>query len=308
MSELIKYDAAIEPINSAKQLAGNMELQHIINYDSLLNTLIKAAKESKQPPEVRKFYMIHSLYMRRKAGFELIENVKAGNPQLSHNETIQMDDIGMDRREAQRWRLLCKLDTETFDHLVRTASILTYNLFYNEAKKLNNPDMPTGLYDVIVIDPPWDVKKIERQVAPNQEVDIDYPILSIDEIKALELPTKEDVQVFLWATHKYLPASFQILQAWDLKYVCTFTWHKPGGMQPYHLPQYNSEFVLYGKKGSAQFVDTKGLKTCFNAPRGGHSKKPDEFFDMIRKATTGQRISMFERKERNGFDSWGNES
>ncbi len=307
MSDLIKYDAAIEPIDSAKHLAEKMELENIINYDSLLNTLIKAAKESKQPPEVRKFYMIHSLYMRRKAGFDLEDYTKPGRPDKS-SDYLTVNNLGMNREEARCWRLLSKLDTETFDHLVRSASILTYNLFYNEAKKLNNPDMPTDLYNVIVIDPPWDVKKIERQVAPNQEVDIDYPILSIDEIKALELPAKEDVQVFLWTTHKYLPASFQILQAWDLKYVCTFTWHKPGGMQPYHLPQYNSEFVLYGKKGSIQFVDTKGLKTCFSAPRGGHSEKPDEFFEMIRKATTGQRISMFERRKRNGFDSWGNES
>ncbi len=304
VNDLIKYDAAIEPIDSAKQLAEKMELKNIINYDSLLNTLIKAAKESKQPPEVRKFYMIHSLYMRRKAGFELEDKVEQGGNPSGHN--VYLNRL-MDYKESQRWRLLCKLDTETFDHLIRTASILTYNLFYNEAKKLNNPDMPTGLYDVIVFDPPWDVKKTDRQERVNQEVDFDYPILSIDEIKALELPVKEDAQVFLWTTHKYLPASFQILQAWGLKYICTFVWHKPGGMQPYNLPQYNSEFALYGKKGSIQFVDTKGLKTCFTAPRGKHSEKPDEFFEMIRKATTGQRISMYERKERNGFDSWGNE-
>ncbi len=307
MSDLIKYDAAIEPIDSAKHLAEKMELENIINYDSLLNTLIKAAKESKQPPEVRKFYMIHSLYIRRKAGFEIPKKISAGNPQFLHNGRIGLDDLGITEKDSYYWQLLTKLNIETFDHLVRTASTLTYNLFYNEAKKLNNPDMPTGLYDVIVIDPPWDVKKIERQVRVNQEVDIDYPILSIDEIKALELPAKEDVQVFFWTTHKYLPASFQILQAWGLKYICTFVWHKPGGFQPFNLPQYNCEFVLYGKKGSIQFVDTKGLKTCFNGPRGRHSEKPDEFFDMIRKATTGQRISMFERRDRNGFESWGNE-
>ncbi len=38
-----------------------------------------------------------------------------------------------------------------------------------EVKKLD------GVYDVIVIDPPWEMKKIERDVAPNQ-VEFDYPL------------------------------------------------------------------------------------------------------------------------------------
>ena len=72
--------------------------------------------------------MIHSLYMRRKAGFELMNKIRPGNPQLLHNVTIGLlEKLGMDRVEALRWRLLSRLDNESFDHLVRTASSLTYN-------------------------------------------------------------------------------------------------------------------------------------------------------------------------------------
>ena len=58
-----------------------------------------------------------------------------------------------------------------------------------------------GVYDVVVIDPPWDIKKIERDVAPNQ-VGLDYPTMSFDSI--CELPVSqiadENAVLFLWVT------------------------------------------------------------------------------------------------------------
>ena len=41
-------------------------------------------------------------------------------------------------------------------------------------------------YQVIVIDPPWKVKKIKNKQRPNQ-IEMDYPMMSIDEIKELQI-------------------------------------------------------------------------------------------------------------------------
>jgi len=129
-----------------------------------------------------------------------------------------------------------------------------------------------GVYDVIVIDPPWPMKKIERDVAPNQ-VEFDYPTMTEQELYNLEIPCADSAHVWLWTTHKYLPLALDLLNSWNLKYVCTFVWHKPGGFQPFGLPQYNAEFALYARRGTPEFVDFKNFNVCFTAPRGAHSTK-----------------------------------
>jgi len=169
--------------------------------------------------------------------------------------------------------------------------------------------VPVGMYRTIVIDPPWQMEKILREVAPNQ-VGFEYPTMTVDQIKDFPIPAEvadDDCHLFMWTTQKFLPYAFQILEAWGFRYVFEMVWHKPGGFQPFGLPQYNCEFVLYGRKGTPEFIDLKAFPTCFDAPRREHSRKPDEFYQLIERVTPGPRIDIFSREKRGGFDQYGNE-
>ena len=171
--------------------------------------------------------------------------------------------------------------------------------------------VPEGKNSTVVIDPPWAMEKIERDVRPNQ-VAFDYPTMSFDELVAFGETVgqlaDDDCHLFMWTTQKFLPDALALAERWGFRYVLTMVWHKPGGYQPIGLPQYNCEFVVYARRGAPKFTDTKAFNCCFEAPRREHSRKPDEFYDLIRRVTDEPRIDVFSREPRPGFAQFGNET
>ena len=191
---------------------------------------------------------------------------------------------------------------------VRHKERLEQNISQLEDIETKKTKALEGVYDVVPIDPPWEVISCFGPSDTAGYAPLRYPTMSLEEIAALELPCAKDCHVFLWTTQKFLPEAFNILRAWNLDYVCTFTWVKNGGPQVVGLPQYNTEFFIYARKGSPKFIDTKGFFTSLQAAKGKHSEKPEEFYDLLRRVTAGRRLDMFNRRLIEGFDGWGKEA
>lgn len=175
-------------------------------------------------------------------------------------------------------------------------------------KRISSPPIPTGKYRAIAIDPPWPIQKIARDCRPNQDV-LDYPVMSIEEIQALpisEIAEDSGCHLYLWTTHKFLPDALNIMSAWGFRYQCVLTWIKTSGFTPFSF-RYSTELVLFGRKGNLD-VMKKGVNLHFTGKSREHSRKPVEFFDIVRACSPEPRIDFFSREKIDGFDQYGNES
>ena len=96
------------------------------------------------------------------------------------------------------------------------------------------------------------------------------------------------------------------MDRWGFKYECLMTWVKNVGFTPFSWMR-STEHVLFCRKGGLK-LEKMGLRLDFNAKVREHSRKPDEFYDLVRQATPGPRVDMFGREPRDGFDVWGNQA
>jgi N6-adenosine-specific RNA methylase IME4 len=162
-------------------------------------------------------------------------------------------------------------------------------------------------YDVIYVDPPWPVKKIIRKCRPNQ-VAMDYPVMTLDEIKDLPIGkiANDNCCLFLWTTHGYLPKAFDVLDAWQFKYQRTITWDKQNGMCLFGF-HHRTEFLLFAYRGKLEmYPKRKAFPTIVTAKSDRHSAKPQIFRDLI--FPFGKtHIELFAREKVTGWDVWGNE-
>lgn len=165
-------------------------------------------------------------------------------------------------------------------------------------------DMPEGIYEVVVIDPPWNYG---REYDPDSSrVANPYPEMTQDELLALQPPFADDCVLFLWTTHQFIWDAKVLMDRWGFNYKATIVWDKERlGMGRYFRMQ--CEFALVGIKGKPAWENTK-WRDIIKEPRREHSRKPESFYEMVESITVGRRLDFFSRETRNGWKVFGNDT
>jgi N6-adenosine-specific RNA methylase IME4 len=174
-----------------------------------------------------------------------------------------------------------------------------------QVEQIEAGELPTltGLFHVVSVDPPW---PYGREYDPEtSRVANPYPEMSIEQIKAIELPLHENAVVFLWTTHAFLPDAIEIAKTWGLEYKATIVWNKEKmGMGAWLRMQ--CEFCLVCIKGKPFWDNTKH-RDIINEPRREHSRKPDLFYALVSDACEGRKLEYFSREARKGWEIFGND-
>lgn len=183
-------------------------------------------------------------------------------------------------------------------------------------------------YRTLVVDPPWaypdgwgrlpggqgEKMAVRRGELPQmtERKPLPYPSMSLEEIRSLPIANLADpdgCHVYLWATNRYLRDAFTVLDAWGVRFGQLLVWAKtPMGLGPGGTFAQSSEYVLFGRRGSLRHLQRMN-STWFNWPRMDrqHSRKPEGFLDIVEMVSPGPRLEMFARRNRLGWDTWGNE-
>lgn len=163
-------------------------------------------------------------------------------------------------------------------------------------------------YPVIYADPPW---RYEHAETESRAIENHYPTMSLDEIKALPLDdiVTQDCVLFLWATSPKLHEAFEVLDAWGFSYRTCAVWDKLKIGMGYYFRQQH-ELLLVAVRGNPPTpLPANRPGSVFSFPRGAHSAKPVECYEMIEAMYPElPKLEMFCRSPRDGWAVWGNQS
>lgn len=167
--------------------------------------------------------------------------------------------------------------------------------------------MPSGKFAVIYADPPWQYSNSGFDEAAESQ----YPTMPLEEICDLRDMVNEwatDLTVlFLWATNPLLLEALEVMRAWGFTYKTNIAWVKDKGRGKGWYLRSKHELLLIGTKQNTPHPKIRP-DSCQSFKRPArHSQKPEEFYELIESMYDGNKIEMFCRSTRKGWEAHGNE-
>jgi N6-adenosine-specific RNA methylase IME4 len=173
-------------------------------------------------------------------------------------------------------------------------------------------------YATILADPPWQFQNRTGKVAPEHKRLARYGTMDLDAIKQLPVASKcsDTAHLYLWVPNALLPDGLAVLQAWGFQYKSNIVWHKirkdggPDGRGVGFYFRNVTELVLFGVRGknARTLAPGRSQVNFLKTQKREHSRKPDEFYDIVESCSPGPFLEMFARGSRPGWTTWGNQA
>jgi N6-adenosine-specific RNA methylase IME4 len=178
--------------------------------------------------------------------------------------------------------------------------------------------MKGNQFSTILADPPWRFENRTGKMAPEHRRLSRYGTMDLDDIKALPVAdfAADPAHLYLWVPNALLPDGLDVMRAWGFNYKSNIIWHKirkDGGSDGRGVGFYFrnvTEMVLFGTRGkNARTLPPGRTQVNLLATRKReHSRKPDEFYDIVEACSPGPRLEIFARGTREGWMTWGDQA
>lgn len=146
-------------------------------------------------------------------------------------------------------------------------------------------------------------------------VTLPYSTMTMEAISAL--PVREQVEdsahLYLWTVNRHLEAAYGVVRAWGFRPAQLLVWAKPPmGIGFGGAFTTTTEFVLFARRGSLAHLQRSDSSwwpwsRVYENGHIAHSAKPDAFYDLVEQISPGPYLELFARRQRLGWDSWGDE-
>jgi N6-adenosine-specific RNA methylase IME4 len=183
-------------------------------------------------------------------------------------------------------------------------------------------------FSVIALDPPWAERgggKIKRGADRHYDL---VPTSKLHDVitSAPVWRPADNALLWMWCTSSFLEVALELIPQLGFRRCCSFVWAKvdPVDDETFRpaarlgLGQWSRvehEFLFLARRGAVKVPPaSKRQRSVIYAPRGRHSAKPDEAWDLIEAtsfSTLGEDarcLEMFARSARWGWQSWGDEA
>jgi len=175
---------------------------------------------------------------------------------------------------------------------------------------------PFTKYRTIYADPPWQFANRTGKVAPEYRRLHRYATMTIEQIQSLpvEAIAAEPSHLYLWVPNALLRWGLDVMEAWGFTYKTNLVWHKvrkdggPDGRGVGFYYRNVTELLLFGVRGHMRTLKPgRRAVNIVKSRKREHSRKPDEFYDLIEKCSPGPRLELFARHPRARWAQWGDE-
>jgi len=205
---------------------------------------------------------------------------------------------------------LIRLDKPVLDSLVgdgtvcpktkrnEVSKVLRLQKVAEDEQRILSIQPRPGKYRTILVDPAWEFDAFSKGAMSRAP----YAKQTIDELTKLALRdwAEQECHLYCCCPNAYLEVALNLIKLWGFTYKNLLVWIKDGAFGYGRYFRNSTELILFATLGD-RTTRADNIATHFCAPRGEHSEKPEELYDIIRAASYPPYGEGNQRKFRDDF-------